>query len=51
MAQRASDLGDFFGGVSGASITVRYNKIVEEMVGDKKLKRKVDKIKNRIFNI
>ena len=34
-----------------ASITVRYNKIVEEMVGDKRLKRKVGKIKARLINI
>jgi hypothetical protein len=32
-------------------ITVRYNKITEEMAGDKKLKRKVGKIKARIINI
>jgi len=44
-------LGDFFGGVSGAAITMRYNKIAEEVAGDKRLKRKVDKIKNRILNI
>ena len=46
-----NELGDFFGGVSGAAITVRYNKIAEEMAGDKKLKRKVSKIKARIINI
>ena len=48
-----SDLGDYFGGVSGAAITVRYNKIVKvkEMAGDKKLKSKVGKIKARIVNI
>ena len=44
-------LGDFFGGVSGAAITVRYNKVAEEVAGDKRLKRKVDKIKNRIFKM
>ena len=46
-----SDLGNYFGGVSGAAITVRYNKIVKEMAGDKRLKRKVGKIKARIINI
>jgi hypothetical protein len=30
---------------------VRYNKIAEEMAGDKRLKRKVSKIKARIINI
>ena len=44
-------LGDFFGGVSGAAVTMRYNKVAEEVAGDKRLKRKVDNIKNRIFNI
>ena len=46
-----SKLGDFFGGVSGAAITVGYNKIVGEMVGDKRLKRKVGKIKARLIDI
>ena len=46
-----NELGDYFGGVSGAAITVRYNKIVKEMAGDKRLKRKVSKIKARIINI
>jgi hypothetical protein len=46
-----SALGDYFGGVSGAAITVRYNKIAEEMAEDKRLKRKVGKIKARIINI
>ena len=44
-------LGDFFGGVSGAAITVGYNKIAGEMGGDKRLKRKVANIKARIVNI
>ncbi|MEA2014631.1 MAG: hypothetical protein U9N38_04930, partial [Thermodesulfobacteriota bacterium] len=46
-----SKLGDYFGGVSGAAITVRYNKIAKEMAEDKRLKRKVEKIKTRIVNI
>jgi len=44
-------LGDFFGGVSGAAITVAYNKIAGEMGGDIRLKRKVANIKARIVNI
>ena len=44
-------LGDFFGGVSGAAVTMRYNKVAEEVAGDKRLKRKMDKTKNRILNI
>ncbi len=46
-----SKLGDIFGGVSGAANIVRYYKVAEEMAGDKRLKRKVDKVKDRIFNI
>ena len=46
-----SKLGDFFGGVSGAAITVGYNKIAGEMAGDKRLKRKFAKLKARIVNI
>ncbi len=51
MGDWASKLGDYFGAVSGTAISVRYNKIAEEMAGDKKLKRKVGKIKARIINI
>lgn len=46
-----SKLGDYFGGVSGAAITVRYNKIAKEMAEDKRLKRKVEKIKTQLVNI
>jgi len=45
------DLGVFFGGVSGALITTMNKRIVEEVDRDQALKRKVEKIKNRIFNI
>ncbi len=44
-------LGDYFGGVSGAAITVRYNKIAKEVAENKKLKRKVEKIKTQLVNI
>jgi len=46
-----SKLGDYFGGVSGAAITVRYNKIVKEVAENKRLKRKVEKFKTRLVNI
>jgi len=46
-----SKLGACFGGVSGAAITVRYNKVVKEMAEDKKLKRKAGKIKAQLVNI
>ena len=45
------DLGVFFGGVSGALITTMNKRIIEEIDRDQALKRKVEKIKNRIFNI
>jgi REP element-mobilizing transposase RayT len=45
-----SKLGNFFGGVSGAAITMGYNKITKEMAEDKRLKRKVVKLKARIVN-
>ena len=39
--EKVSDkLGDLFGGVSSAAITVRYNKVAEEVAGDKRMKRK-----------
>ncbi|MCK5509459.1 MAG: hypothetical protein KAI50_13185, partial [Desulfobacterales bacterium] len=44
-------LGNFFGGVSGAAITLGYNKITKEMAEDKRLKRKFVKLKARIINI
>ena len=45
------DLGVFFGGVSGALITIMNKRIVEEIDRDRTLKRKVEKIKKQIFNI
>ena len=36
---------------TGAAITVRHNKVVKEVAGDKRLKRKADRIKARIINI
>jgi hypothetical protein len=45
------DLGAFFGDVSGALITIMYNRIAEETTRDIRLRRKVEKIQKRIFNI
>jgi REP element-mobilizing transposase RayT len=45
------DMGAFFGGVSGALITIMYNRIAEETARDIRLRRKVEKIQKRIFNI
>lgn len=46
-----SDLGVFFGGVSGALITMMEKRITEEIAVNRHLKKKVENIKNRIFNI
>jgi REP element-mobilizing transposase RayT len=46
-----SDLGVFFGGVSGALITMMEKRIAEETTINPRLKRKIEKIKKEIFNI
>lgn len=46
-----SDLGVFFGGVSGALITMMEKRISEEININPRLKRKIEKIKKEIFNI
>jgi REP element-mobilizing transposase RayT len=45
------DLGIFFGGVSGALITMMNKRIVEEIDRDRRLKNKIETIKDQIFNI
>lgn len=45
------DLGDFFGGVSGALITMMYNRIAEEVGQNRGFKNKLERIRKRIFNI
>jgi len=45
------DLGIYFGGVSGALITMMHNRISDETKRNRRLKRKINEIKNRIFNI
>jgi len=45
------DLGLYFGGVSGALITIMHKRIAEKSAQNRKLKRKIDTIKKRIFNI
>jgi REP element-mobilizing transposase RayT len=46
-----SDLGVFFGGVSGALITMMEKRIAEETTKNPRLKYKIEKIKKQIFNI
>ena len=43
-------LGEYFGGISGAAITLRYNFIDNKLCKDGKMKKKIDKIKNQILD-
>jgi len=45
------NLGRHFGQVSGALITMMHKRMAEEVAGDRKLKRRIEAIKKRIFNI
>jgi REP-associated tyrosine transposase len=45
------DLGLFFGGVSGALITIMHNRITQEATQSQRFKKKLEKIKDRILNI
>ena len=45
------DLGLYFGGVSGALITIMYNRIAEEAAKNRPLKRQIGKVKKQLFNI
>ena len=45
------DLGLYFGGVSGALITIMHKRIAEESAQNRRLKRRIDAIKKLIFNI
>ena len=45
------ELGNFFGGVTGAAITMATNKLERLAADDPGLKRKIVEIENRLFNI
>jgi len=45
------DLGAFFGGISGAAITVKYNQINAELIRNKKLSDKIKTLKKQLLNI
>lgn len=49
--RKARDLGEFFGGISGAAITMKYTQAGQQLAQDRKLRRKVEGIKEKIFNI
>ena len=44
-------LGIYFGGVSGALITIMHKRITEEASQNRRFRRRIDNIKKRIFNI
>jgi chromosomal replication initiation ATPase DnaA len=46
-----TELGHYFGGVSGALITMMYNRVSKESSKNRRLKGRINKIKQRIFNI
>jgi len=45
------DLGIYFGGVSGALITMMANRIAQRQIQDQVLEERINKIKGQIFNI
>ena len=45
------DLGEYFSVVSGALITMLHNIIAEESKKNKRLKGRIDNIRNQIINI
>ena len=45
------DLGFYFGGVSGALITIMYNRIAQEVVQNRRFNHRIEKLKKRILNI
>ena len=44
------DLGHYFGGVSGALITIMHKRVVEEMAQNRRFKNRLKKTKKQIFN-
>ena len=44
------DLGSFFGGISGAGITIRCNYISKQLERNRRLKGRINRIKNKIVN-
>jgi len=44
------DLGSYFGGISGAGITTRYNHIAKQLQRNRRLKGRTNRIKSRIIN-
>lgn len=45
------NLGEYFGGVSGALITIMHNRIAQKVLQNRKLRHRLGRIKKQIFNI
>jgi len=45
------ELGDYFGGVSGASITMMHKRVNEEHRRNRRLRERFDRIRREIFNV
>jgi chromosomal replication initiation ATPase DnaA len=50
-AMSCKDFLNNFGGVSGALITIMYNRIAAEAAQNRRFKRRIEKVKKRILNI
>jgi len=46
-----ANFGIYFGDISGADISVRYNHLAKQIQSNQKLGRRIKRIKNRIINI
>ena len=44
-------LGEYFGGITGAGITMKFSQMKAIVVHDKKIEKKIEKIHKQIFNI
>jgi len=44
------ELGNYFGNISGAGITVRYSRLSEQIQSNQKLMRRIKRVKSRIAN-
>ncbi len=49
--ESAQSLGTYFGGISGAGITMRYKRMFERASQSRRLKGRVKKIRSQIVNI
>jgi chromosomal replication initiation ATPase DnaA len=45
------DLGLYFGGVSGAPVTIMYSRIAQEATQNRRFRKRLEKTRKRILNI